>query len=491
VSETHSCACCMTRRQCLQYLSAATIAAGIGVPEKSAAVAQSDVIDVSTLRPKPRVSVAATLLRLPRPYWLGWPGTTFDIDRHSRECAANLAASAKALGIETALPSAAIENEAGLNALIGRVKNEPPDALLVILQHMACWAWVERLTQEIGVPLLVMSPIGTSFTGHVAGISRRPGVYVISSLEWSAVEAGLRMVRAKRMFEESRILWIQGDSRNETVLDRLGTKVRAIPRKTFNERFDRVPLTEEVRAIANDVRRRAKKVVEPTLQDSYNSARALVAAKQLITEQSANALSMDCLGMVGSRLVPTPPCGAWTYLQDHGITAGCEADLFGATSLMLTSYLLDRPGYMNDPVAETAKNLLITSHCTCGTRLNGFDKPPVPYILRNHSESALGVSVQVLWPVGQPVTLVRFTQPGEMIVDTGTVVSNVDTPPAGGCRTSLELKMDDIEDARDVLGFHQVVTLGNHKRTVRQFCQLYGIKPIHSPQRSLSGEGAA
>ena len=41
-------------------------------------------------------------------------------------------------------------------------------------------------------------------------------------------------------------------------------------------------------------------------------------------------------------------------LQDQGITAGCEADLFGATSMMLTSYLLDRPGYMNDPVAETA-----------------------------------------------------------------------------------------------------------------------------------------
>ena len=29
-----------------------------------------------------------------------------------------------------------------------------------------------------------------------------------------------------------------------------------------------------------------------------------------------------------------------------------------------------------------------------------------------------------------------------MIIDTGTVVSNVDTPPAGGCRTSVEIQMD-------------------------------------------------
>ena len=63
------------------------------------------------------------------------------------------------------------------------------------------------------------------------------------------------------------------------------------------------------------------------------------------------------------------------------------------------------------PFPRPYKNVLIASHCTSGTRLDGFDKPPVPYILRNHSESALGVSTQVLWPEGQPATLVRFTSP--------------------------------------------------------------------------------
>jgi L-fucose isomerase-like protein len=291
-------------------------------------------------------------------------------------------------------------------------------------------------------------------------------------------------VRAKRRFEESRILWIHADQRNETVLDHLGTKVRAIPRRTFNELFDRMPETEEVREVAEAMRRGAKRIVEPTVQDTLNAARVYTTAKRLLKEEQSNALSMDCLGMVGAKLVPTPPCMGWTLLQDQGITAGCEADLFGATSLMLTSYLLDRPGFINDPVAETAKNLLIAAHCTCGTHLRGFGQPPVPYILRNHSESALGVSMQVLWPVGEPVTLVRFTGPGEVIVDTGTVVSNVPTPPAGGCRTSLEIQMDDVEDSRDVLGFHQVVVLGNHKREVESFCQLYHIRTIHSPEHA-------
>jgi uncharacterized membrane protein len=78
----------------------------------------------------------------------------------------------------------------------------------------------------------------------------------------------------------------------------------------------------------------------------------------------------------------------------------------------------------------------------------------------------------------------RFTGPSEVIVDSGTVVRNVPTPPAGGCRTSFEVKMDDVEDARDVQGFHQVVVLCNHKQEVRSFCQLYGIRTVHSPERA-------
>jgi len=144
---------------------------------------------------------------------------------------------------------------------------------------------------------------------------------------------------------------------------------------------------------------------------------------------------------------------------------------------------------MNDPVPETHKNLLIVAHCTSGTRIRGFHQPPAPYILRSHSESDIGVSVQVLWPVGEPVTLVRFQNPNELIVDTGTVVSNVDTPPAGGCRTSVEVKMDRVEDVRDVSGFHQVVTLGDHRRELEAFCQLYGIKPIYSPEHPPRPEG--
>ncbi len=492
----HNCSHCgMNRRQCIGLLS--TSAFGLGMittatqaaADDKAEAPAGDFIDPKTLRPQPEVRIAAAFLEQPRPYWLGWPGTTYNLDGHQKQYQTLLAQSAQTLGIQTNLEPKPVSDEAALTAWIKKIQSEKPHGLLVMLQHMQCWKWIEQIAKE-GIPTVVFAPIGTAFTGHVGRAARLPGVHIISSLEWPAVEDGLRMIRAKRRFEETRVLWIRKDERNETVMDRLGIKVRAIPRDTFNQEFDKQPVTDEVNDVAADLRKRAHKIVEPDETDIVNAARAYVTAKRILVAEKANALSMDCLGMVGAKLVPTPPCGAWTLLQDQGITAGCEADLFGAVSLMMTSYLVDRPGYMNDPVPETAKNLLIAAHCTAGTRLNGFEKPPAPYILRDHSESSLGVAMQVLWPEGQPVTLVRFNNnPGEMIIDTGKVVSNVDTPPAGGCRTSVEIAMDNVEDCRDVKGFHQVVFLGNHRRILQGFCELYGIKYLRSPILSTFGEG--
>lgn len=497
MSPHHCSRCCFSRRECIKRMSLAALGVGAGghvlqsVAAEKAAPAKSDVIDAASLRAKGDVRMAATFLEMPRPYWLGWPGTTYDLDKSQKTFRTQLDQSVQRLGIQMAMESKPINDEAGVGTWLAKIKQEKPQALLVMLQSIFCWKWIERISKESGLPLIVFAPVGMAFTGHVGQACRLPGVHVVSSMQWSAVEDALRMVRAKRKFENTRVLWIRGKDRNETVMERLGIKVRAIPRDTFNEEFAKQPATEEVKDLAGDLQRKARKIVEPTPTDTVNCLRAYVTAKRLMAAEKANSLSMDCLGMVAAKLVPTPPCGAWCMLMDQGITAGCEADLFGAASLMLTDYLLDRTGFMNDPVPETAKNLLIAAHCTSGTRLNGFDKPPVPYILRNHSESALGVSLQVLWPQGQPVTLVRFTSPHEMIIDTGKVVSNVDTPPAGGCRTSVEIKMDDIEDCRDVKGFHQVVVLGNHRRMLEGFCELYGIKHVHSPRLSTFAEGAA
>ena len=69
-------------------------------------------------------------------------------------------------------------------------------------------------------------------------------------------------------------------------------------------------------------------------------------------------------------------CLAWARLNDERIPAACEADIGAMACHVLVQYLFDRPGFQQDPVAETAREAIIGAHCSCATRLGGFDQPP-------------------------------------------------------------------------------------------------------------------
>ena len=140
----HDCSrCCMTRRQCIQWLSLSALGAGVlsrsrgtALGEDSSQPAPSDVIDPLSLCPRPDVRIAATFLEQPRPYWLGWPGTTYDLERHQGEYRSLLEQSAQRTGVTLGLEAKPIQDDAGLTAWIEKLKAEQPHGLLVMLQHM-------------------------------------------------------------------------------------------------------------------------------------------------------------------------------------------------------------------------------------------------------------------------------------------------------------------------------------------------------------------
>ncbi len=482
---SHPCSCCsLSRRSFLGAAAACTAALTTGCASLESlhtTPKAHEEIDLTSFRPRPQIRVMSVVARQKTPYWLGWPGTAYDVEGERVRYTQTIADAGRSVGVEILQEREPLEEDAAVAVFVKKVQAQKPDAVLITLQHFGSWGMAGEIAKA-GIPTIIFAPVGMSFTGHVNSLAFQPGIHVISSLETPAIEQALRMVRAKRQLEATRMLVVQGNDRKE---ERFGlVSLQYVPRVTFEQMFSATPVTEEAKWVAHQRFREARKIVEPTKEDGLNAARSYIAAKQLLKNESCNALTTDCLGMVSQKKVPTPPCMGASIFQDHGVTYGCEAAVGPAVSLMLTSYLFDKPGFMNDPVPETVKNTLIAAHCVSGTRIYGLgrQKEHAPYILRSHSESNLGVSTQVLWPVGQPVTLVQFFKPDALYLDTGTVVGNVNTPPAGGCRTSVEIQMDDLEDSRDVLGFHQVVFLGNHRRDVEAFCQMYGINVIHSPR---------
>ena len=87
------------------------------------------------------------------------------------------------------------------------------------------------------------------------------------------------------------------------------------------------------------------------------------------------------------------------------------------------------------------------------------------------------VGTQILWPVGQQITLVKFQGPKTLIFDRAKITCNYDIPPSATCVTSVGMVVEGAEDdPSKVGGFHVVQFYGDHVRKLREFCQLYGIE---------------
>jgi hypothetical protein len=414
-------------------------------------------------------------------YWMGWPGAAYRPREREAEYVKIMTEAANALGIDLEVTADPIYNRDGVQALLAECKNSPPDGVLVTVGslHPDYWPEANFFAAEKGdLPAILFSPMGTSFTGDLqeTRTAKRTFVAATQDLNWLAV--GMRMFRTMWDMKNTRLCIINGDKTEDRVLDLLGTTFHLIPLTRWTDEFNKMETTAEVRQLANAFKKQARKIVEPSAQDLINAAKNYVVAKKIMAAENCQGISLNCLGLVARRLIPCPPCMAWQKLNDEGLVGCCECDLNAVISLRLCSLLTGRPGFMQDPAPNTVQNTLMGAHCSAPTRLRGFAQCPEPLILRSHSESNIGVSPQVLWPVGEPVTIMQFDGPTKMILGTGKVLANIDTPPSGGCRTSVELALDDVADSRDCKGFHQLFILGRHDRLFRAYCQLAGIEVV-------------
>jgi hypothetical protein len=403
-----------------------------------------------------------------------WPGGAYDVDGEQARFTRLLAEAAKGVGVKLNLRPGFISDAAASAEFAQRVGETKPDAALVLLldRHGVAWATATK-TAETGVPTIIFAPVGAAFTTNTAPLAHRPGVCVVSSLDFQGVRDGLKMVKAHRQMADSRALVFQGVLGNEARMPDLGTTLRLLPTSAFVEEFRKTPADAEVRALARDFVRRARRVVEPSEKDIVESCRTYFTALKLLAREQADAITMDCLGPASRFEIPVP-CAAWATLNDEGIPAACEADLNALPTLILGHYLLGRPGFQQDPVPDTALNALIGSHCVCATRLRGIGQHPEPFEIRSH-HSGTGMALRTLWKEGEPVTIAQFAGTKKLLLASGKVLNNVPIPPAGGCRTAVTVSVDGLRDATDAKGFHQVFYYGDHTRLLRAYGQLYGI----------------
>jgi hypothetical protein len=435
-------------------------------------------------------TVSAAFVRRKGDYGMLWPGAIYDGEAARAQYTRELRKAETALGLKITLREEPIYSASEADTWLAEAGAAKPDGLLLLLLDRQQHAWpTASKAIDAGIPTVVFAPLGAAFTTNTAPPAEKAGGFLCSTNDFQQAVYGLKMLRAAAKLREMRFVVLRGDQRRDAEIRHFGTKLRYLPAREFLEEYERLPINDEVRAIAREYWRGARRIAGPTQEDVYHGVKSYLVARRFLEREEADGITMDCLGALGKSEVSLP-CIAWSRMLDHGIPAACEADLGAVVTHSLVQLLFDRPGFQQDPVPETARQCLIGAHCTCPTRLQGFAHKPERYDLTHHHGKRDAVP-RPLWPPGQRVTVADVILPrGEeltrdlpkesphMVVSTGTVVDNLSVPPSGGCVVSVMVKLDRETDLLRYPGFHQLFFFGDFEKELLAYCRLFQIAPI-------------
>ena len=191
--------------------------------------------------------------------------------------------------------------------------------------------------------------------------------------------------------------------------------------------------------------------------------------KSIVERENLQALGIKCFDLL--ELTNTTGCVAVSLLNDSGIPAGCEADIPATITMLILQTLTNTPSFMGN-LCSISEDKILLAHCTVATRL------VKSYILRNHFESGMGVSIQGALFHG-PVTLAKIDPEFQkMVLAEGDITGSGLNYP-GLCRTQVEVTLNNARELLEkAVGNHLIVSPGKHKQILKEFCSYYGLDVV-------------
>jgi len=406
--------------------------------------------------------------------WWSWPGNDYDAEGRQRQFAGQLRKMEKSLSLKLDLDDKPVATNDDVARLAKEIEAQRPDGLLLVMFYNRSLPHADALikaAQQAGIPTVFYVGLGVKH-GPVTQY-RVPGLYFIQSLDnFAAIESGLRMINTRKLLSQSRLLRVnEAKAASDEMEKFLGITLRTVPFARYADLFQKVAVGNEARRLIARLKRGATELRQVTAEALDNAMRAHFALKQLLAEEQADGLTMNCLrrGML-------KPCISFSLLNGDLVPAACENDRDAVCGQLLGQLLTGQPGFQHNPAFDTERNHYYASHCTCATKLRGPNGGELPYLLRRFAHTNEGsCAIQVFWKEGDPVTMIHYYSRTEPSLDVyaGRVVKSHAMPPAGGCTTNVEIELTDRRDACEVKGHHNLLFCGDHARRFREFANLH------------------
>ncbi|MFH0991361.1 MAG: hypothetical protein V1799_15240 [bacterium] len=283
-----------------------------------------------------------------------------------------------------------------------------------------------------------------------------------------------------RRLKEMKILTVRNQE-SASAGEIMGINVEQIPFAEVNEAWSSAD-KDESRHIADQWQKNARVVKDVSRETLETSAAMYLGMKTVLKNHRANAITMNCLGGFYGGHIHAYPCLGFHELNNQALIGACECDVRStATMVAVTTLTQGRPGYISDPVIDTAKRQIIYAHCVASNRAFGPEGIVNPYEILTHSEDRQGASVRSLLPTGYMTTTLEFEQSKkEILFHQAKAVAN--DPDDRACRTKLCAEpVGDIEKLFtewDRWGWHRVTFYGDLKEPVYALADALGWKVV-------------
>ena len=369
-------------------------------------------------------------------------------------------------------------------------KIKTADALLVF--HMSGQGSeppVLNALLDVGLPTVLFSE---PYSGHdwmYLPELRKPGrkLLILPSSDWTELDRAVALLRVPAWFRKSRIIaWgpplgTAAACSAEMIKEGTGAELVSISDAQVKEMWRGVDPAAAKAEAEQYWLSKAKRIVEPSRDKIVEAAKLFLAVKQLMVREKAQAItSSHCMG-------DPRACLTFSKLNDLGFVGACEGDMDSTLTMLLFAYAFGVPGFISDPVVDTAKNALLHFHCTSATRMDGLKGARRPFAIRSQCDSKAGVSLEVKHRVGQAVTCAKLVNLDTLLVVPGKITETSTHPMA--CRTQFAQSVPNAQQlflhyGRGVIQsgvmarLHRVVFYGDYLDQLRVLGELMGFKVV-------------
>jgi len=347
--------------------------------------------------------------------------------------------------------------------------------------------------ERYGKPVAMMGRGVTNV--DIAAYFRSRGLEGYAPIDYDELNELVSLMQVRKAIRQTRILAVTGGElitsgvvssiwNLEDLKVKFGIDCQRISIKRFFDEMDKVD-QKEAAELSEELMKSAQKLI---IKGDYvaNDARFYLATKRLMGRYDCNAHTTPCFELCSTRIpekLKVVPCLTHTLLKDEGYPSSCEGDLSVLLAMMVLMYISKKSSFMGN-LSMKDENIVQLTHSVPGLKMNGFDKPDLPYELWSFTASGWGTKVQIDLAKNKEkeVTLARFNPLAtKILVVKGRIIGCCFHER--GCSPTVDIRVSDAKKIIHIqadFGHHMAMVYGDYTRQIDKLSTVMGFEVVRT-----------